>query len=152
MKKINRRQLMFGWVTMALEEKIKEVLGRERHVKLTYLFGSAALGETGKLSDIDVAVYLDESLPSEERFRLQLKLMGELASVLQTNKVDLVVMNDAPLLLSYNIIKYGKLLKSDVQARVRVESSILSRYLDMKYFIDRHTRFGIERMARSGLT
>lgn len=143
---------MFGWVTMALEEKIKEVLGRERHVKLTYLFGSAALGETGKLSDIDVAVYLDESLPSEERFRLQLKLMGELASVLQTNKVDLVVMNDAPLLLSYNIIKYGKLLKSDVQARVRVESSILSRYLDMKYFIDRHTRFGIERMARSGLT
>ena len=137
---------------MTLEEKIKELLGRERHVELAYLFGSAARGELGELSDVDVAVYLGESLSSEERFKLQLKLMGELASALKTNKVDLIVMNDAPLLLSYNIIKYGKLVKSDGRTKVRVESSILSRYLDMKYFIDRHTKLGIERMTKRGLT
>ena len=137
---------------MALEEKIKELLGRERRIELAYLFGSAVRGETGKLSDVDVAVYLDESLSSEERFKLQLKLMGELVSALQTDKVDLVVMNDAPLLLSYNIIKYGKLVKSGRRAKVRVEARILSRYLDMKYFIDRHTKFGIERMTKKGLT
>ena len=137
---------------MTLEEKIKELLGRERHVELAYLFGSAARGELGELSDVDVAVYLDESLSSKERFKLQLRLIGELASVLQTNKVDLVVMNDAPLLLNYNIIKHGKLVKSDGRTKVRVESSILSRYLDMKYFIDRHTKLGIERMTKRGLT
>jgi len=137
---------------MTLEEKIKELLGRETHVELAYFFGSAARGELGELSDVDVAIYLDESLSSKERFKLQLRLMGELASVLQTNKVDLVVMNDAPLLLNYNIIKHGKLVKSDGRTKVRVESSILSRYLDMKYFIDRHTKLGIERMAKKGLT
>ena len=137
---------------MTLEEKIKEFLGREMRVELAYLFGSAARGELGELSDVDVAIYLDESLPSEEGFKLQLRLMGELASALQTNKVDLVVMNDAPLLLNYNIIKHGKLVKSDGRTKVRVEASILSRYLDMKYFIDRHTKLGIERMAKKGLT
>jgi len=121
-------------------------------VELAYLFGSAARGELTTLSDIDVAVYLDESLSSEEKFKLQLDLIGELASALKTDKVDLVVMNDAPLLLSYNIIKYGKLVKSDGRTKVRVESSILSRYLDMKYFFDRHTKLGIERMAKKGLT
>ena len=137
---------------MTPEEKIKELLGRERRVELAYLFGSAAREELGELSDIDIAVYLDESLSSEERFELQLRLMGELAPVLQTNKVDLVVMNDAPILLNYNVIKQGKLVKSDGRTKVRVESYILSRYLDMKYFIDRHTKLGIERMAKRGLT
>lgn len=131
---------------------MKKLLEREKRVKLAYLFGSAARGKTGELSDVDVAVYLDETLSSGSRFELQLRLVGELASVLKEDKVDLVVMNDAPAHLNYNIIGHGKLVKSDERVRVRVESRILSTYLDMKHFIDRHTKLGIERMAEKGLT
>lgn len=135
-----------------LEDKLAKFFGRKERVKVAYLFGSAAKGEVGELSDVDVAVYLDDSLTDEERFKLRLELMSELASLFGTDKMDLVVMNDNPLLLNYNVIKHGKLVKSDERTRVRMETKILSRYLDMKHYIDRHTRLSIERMAEKGLS
>jgi len=38
-------------------------------------------------------------------FALQLKLISELTSLLKTNKIDLVVMNEALVSLNYEIIK-----------------------------------------------
>jgi len=130
---------------------IVKFLSKQEHVKLAYLFGSVAEGNAGKLSDIDLAVFLDESLSKPERFSLQLKLMSELTSILKTDKVDLTVMNNAPLLLNYNIIKHGKIMKEDIETKIKVESRILSDYLDMKYYIDRHTKLAIKRIARRGL-
>ena len=134
-----------------MEKKVVEFLSKQEHVKLAYLFGSVAEGKEGKLSDVDLAVFLDESLSKKEIFNLQLKLISELTSVLKIDKVDLTVMNNAPLLLKYNIIKHGKILKQDIEIKIRVESEILSDYLDMKYFIDRHTNLAIKRIAKEGL-
>jgi len=136
---------------MDKEEKVREFLNKQKHVKLAYLFGSVAEGKEGKLSDVDIAVFLDESLSKKERFDLQLKLISGLMSILKTDRIDLIVMNDAPLLLKYNIIKHGKILKDSIETRVKVESRILSDYLDMKYYIDRHTDLAIERIAKKGL-
>jgi predicted nucleotidyltransferase len=133
-------------------ENAVELLRREKRVKLAYLFGSAARGEMGKLSDIDIGVYLDESLSDDQRFKLQLELMSRLAAALKTDNVDLIVMNNAPLLLNYNIIKHGKPIKFKGQAKVRFEAGILSRYLDRKYSIDRHTSIGIKRIAERGFS
>ncbi len=93
------------------DKRVVEFLGDQKLVKLAYLFGSVAEGKEGKLSDVDLAVFLDESLSKKERFNLQLKLMSELTSILKTDRIDLTVMNNAPLLLKYNIIKHGKILK-----------------------------------------
>ena len=134
-----------------IDNRIVEFLSKQERVELAYLFGSVAEGNAGKLSDLDMAVFLDESLSKKERFDLQLKLMSELTSILKTDKVDLTVMNNAPLLLNYNIIKHGKILKEDIETKIRVESRILSDYLDMKYYIDRHTNLAIKRIARGGL-
>jgi len=133
------------------DKKVVEFLSKQERVKLAYLFGSVAEGKEGKLSDVDLAVFLDESLSKKEILNLQLKLISELTSILKTDKVDLTVMNNAPLLLKYNIIKHGKILKQDMETKVRVESGILSDYLDMKYFIDRHTNLAIKRIAKEGL-
>jgi len=134
-----------------LEKKVVEFLSKQERVKLAYLFGSVAEGKEGKLSDVDLAVFLDESLSKKEILNLQLKVISELTSILKTDKVDLTVMNNAPLLLKYNIIKHGKILKQDIEIKIRVESEILSDYLDMKYFIDRHTNLAIKRIAKEGL-
>ncbi|MDI6819926.1 MAG: nucleotidyltransferase domain-containing protein [Candidatus Hodarchaeaceae archaeon] len=136
---------------MSLEEKIKELLGRERHIELAYLFGSAARGKISKLSDVDVAVYLDESLSSDERFKLQLRLMGELASLLRTGKIDLVVMNDAPPVLNYEIIRFEPIYVRDTSKKVRVEHSIMSRYLDRRYYEKRMLETFLRRVSEKGL-
>ncbi|MDP2753782.1 MAG: nucleotidyltransferase domain-containing protein [Nitrospirota bacterium] len=133
------------------DKRVVEFLNKQEHVKLAYIFGSVAEGKEGKLSDVDLAVFLDESLSKKERFNLQLKLISELTSILKTDRIDLIVMNNAPLLLKYNIIKHGKILKDDTETKVRVESGILSDYLDMKYYMDRHTNLAIKRIAKRGL-
>ncbi len=41
-------------------------------------------------------------------------------------------------------------MKDDRETRIRVESGILSEYLDMKYDIERHTGFALQRIAKKG--
>ncbi|RKY69030.1 MAG: nucleotidyltransferase [Candidatus Latescibacterota bacterium] len=132
-------------------EELKNFFEKYNEVKLVYLFGSYAKGETNKLSDIDIAVYLDERLSKKDKFRLQLKLISELSSLLKTDKIDLIIMNETPLLLNYNIIKDGIILKSEEKLRVKIESEVMSKYLDRKYYDDRHVREKIKRIARYGL-
>lgn len=81
---------------------------------------------------------------------MQLKLINEIASILKKDKIDLVDMDSVSILLKYNIIKEGHVLK-DNKERVKIETKILSDYLDMKYYFDRHTKFAIERIADKGL-
>ncbi len=135
----------------ALITGIVEFMSGQAYIKLAYLFGSVVKGKEGKLSDVDIAVFLDESLSKKEIFNLQLKVISELTSILKTDRVDLIVMNNAPLLLKYNIIRYGKILKDDKETTIKVEGGILSDYLDMKYYIDRHTNLAIKRIAERGL-
>ena len=114
---------------MEQDKRLLEFIRGQEYIKLAYLFGSVAKGKEGKLSDVDIAIFLDESLSKKEIFNLQLKLMSELTSILKTDKIDLIVMNNAPLLLKYNIIKHGKILKDEIETKVMVESRILSDYL-----------------------
>ena len=53
------------------DKRAVDFLNKQMHVKLAYLFGSVAEGKEGKLSDVDIAVFLDESLSKPERFNLQ---------------------------------------------------------------------------------
>ncbi|MBC7118833.1 MAG: nucleotidyltransferase domain-containing protein [Methanobacteriaceae archaeon] len=131
--------------------KLVEFFEKKEKVRLAYLFGSTSRGDKGKLGDFDLGVLLDESLRKYERFQFQLKLLDDLVSILKTDKVDLIIMNDAPLSLNYNIIKDGILLKDDEEKRIKFEKNLMSEYLDRKYYIDRHAKIAINRIARQGL-
>lgn len=69
-----------------------------RGIVSAYLFGSRADQRPHAESDVDVAVLLDRrEFPSAaERFERRLGLIGALGTVLRTNTIDLVVLNDAP--------------------------------------------------------
>ena len=121
-------------------------------MKLAYLFGSLAIGKTGKLSDIDIAVLLDDELTPKQRLEIEMELISRISKLLKTEKIELVVMNEAPLLLKYNIIKSGIVLKSaDEALRIRKEAEIISRYLDRKHSEERRAKETIRRIARQGL-
>jgi predicted nucleotidyltransferase len=135
-------------------EQLKTMLGEffsgEERVTVAYLFGSTAKGEASCLSDIDIAILFDDILTKKEAFDLQLRLIADLGSLLKTNNVDLVVLNDSPLLLAFNVIRDGIILKSDEKKRVHFETRIMSQYLDEHYHIKRHTRESLKRIAKNG--
>jgi len=132
--------------------KVKAFLKEQEHVKVAYLFGSRAEGKAGPLSDFDIAILLDRHRDKREIFDYRLKLLNDLSFILKTRKLDVVIMNNAPLLLNYNIIKEGRVLYCrDELERVRFETYVLSRYLDRKYYDERHIKMGIKRMAEKGL-
>jgi uncharacterized protein len=133
-----------------LEQMLTEFFSKIDFVTVAYLFGSTVRGEANCLSDIDIAVLFDDNFSKEEAFNFQLELIGELTVLLKTNNVDLVTLNDSPLILTYNAIRNGIILKSDEPIRVRFETRIMSRYLDEQYHIKRHTRESLKRISRSG--
>jgi predicted nucleotidyltransferase len=134
------------------DKRVVDFLSKQEHVKLAYLFGSVAEGKEGKLSDVDIAVFVDESLSKPKRFNLQLKLISELTSIMKTDKVDLVIMNDAPLSLNYEIIKANHpLLVGDEGKKIDFEQGILSRYLDRRYYEKRWAAEFLKKVAERGI-
>jgi len=131
-------------------EKLKKLLNKEKGVRIAYLFGSFATAKETKLSDVDIGILFERSLSKREKFNLQLKLINEIAGILKKEEIDLVDMDNASILLKYNIIKEGYVLK-DNKERAKIEAKILSDYLDMKYYFDRHTKLAIERISAKGL-
>ena len=135
------------------EKQVVESLNKQEHLRLAYLFGSVAEGKTGRLSDVDIAVFLDKSLSKKERFDIQLKLMSEMASILKTDKIDLVIMNDAPLSLNYEIIKENHpLFVREKGEKLDLEHRILSRYLDRRYYEKRWAAEFLKKVAERGIS
>jgi len=135
---------------MRFEQELIDFFSTKDNVILAYLFGSTVRGDANILSDVDIAVMLDENLSKKDVLDIELNLISELTHLLKTDKVDLIVLNDAPLLLNHNIIKTGKVLKCDETKRVQFETKILSKYLDEHYYIKRHTNIILQRIAGSG--
>lgn len=132
--------------------KLVDYFSKQEHVKLAYLYGSAALGKSGKLSDVDLGVLLDDSLSKKERFDLQLKLIGDIAELLKRDRIDLVIINDAPLSLNYEIIKVNcPLFVRDRNEKIDFEHGVLSRYLDRRYYEKRAASEFLKKVAVKGI-
>jgi predicted nucleotidyltransferase len=113
-----------------LLEAMSALLSRIPQVKFAYVFGSLARGDTGPLSDIDVAVFLDYRVSF---FVWRLRLIEELARVLKTERFDLVTLNDASPLLKYEVIREGRVIKENKKRRVEFETRTLGEYLDTAF-------------------
>ncbi|MFH1776857.1 MAG: nucleotidyltransferase domain-containing protein [Candidatus Omnitrophota bacterium] len=98
--------------TKEIKEKFSKCFSARPEIRFAYLFGSQAKNETGRLSDIDIAAYLDEKIDSNKRFDLRLKLIGQTCRMFKTDNIDLIVLNNTPLLLSFMVIYEGVILCS----------------------------------------
>ena len=127
-----------------IDQSLKKQLNmifKKHEVTSAYLFGSQAKGKTGPLSDIDIALYFNETVGPDERFDLRLEVLGELMDLFKTNEIDLVVLNDAPPLLTHRILKEGILIFSDNdKKRLEYEVMAILKYLDWKPYLDKFTQ------------
>jgi hypothetical protein len=96
-----------------------------------YLFGSAATGSAQAHSDVDVAVYLRAPRPPASPFGYVADLTTALMRGLGVDRVDVVVLNDAPPLLYHRVLRDGvRILARDLRATTAREGQALSRYCD----------------------
>lgn len=100
-------------------------------VVAVYLFGSAARGTRGKRSDVDIAVLTRERGTSRRGSRSLVEYVQAACDILGTDRVDVVLIDRAPVALRHEVFREGKpLLVRDPEAltRFRLESS--REYLD----------------------
>ncbi len=101
--------------------KIIEVIKSHPNVIAIYLFGSHAKGEATPLSDIDIAVILENPTSESEAD------IGSLSSP----EIDVVLFHRLPLHIKYEVFKYGKeIFVRDEEKLLEIKLKIMREYLD----------------------
>lgn len=97
-----------------LSDRLRQAFARERPdgVVVAWLFGSHARRAAHRDSDVDVAVLLDRRRFADrrERFAARVRLAAWLIGETHCNRVDVVVLNDAPPLLARHVVSTGERL------------------------------------------
>ncbi|MHA1150401.1 MAG: type VII toxin-antitoxin system MntA family adenylyltransferase antitoxin [Promethearchaeota archaeon] len=121
-----------------IDLKLIKDIALKHQLKLIYLFSSKATGRDFKKSDIDIAILLNEHEPSELK-DLILELIFDFSLVFSSDKIDLLVLDKAPLAIQYNVIAEGKVLyEVNTETRVSYETNLISIYLDFKKYEDEY--------------
>lgn len=110
--------------------RLAQALDREDVVAAS-LIGSHARGSAGPLSDVDVGVWHDPKLDSPRRLQLRLELARDCCRVLETDEVDIVLLNGASPLMRHRAVRDGRrLIERDHATRVLLEAGTIVEYLD----------------------
>jgi len=113
-------------------EKLKDIFAGYNEIKAAYLFGSYADGKQNKNSDLDMGILLDE----EYNKMIKLDILTELT---QNNfdNIDLVVINNASILVKYEIVKHNRLIycRNDFDFSAYY-SKVVRLYLDFKPYLE----------------
>lgn len=105
-------------------------------VNAAYLAGSLpGRSSFGHLSDVDIAILLMDEIKSDQFLDYQLYFFSEMAKRLDSESIDVVILNRASLLLKLQVIKCGQILFSrDEKQRILFETKAVMDYLDFKRF------------------
>ena len=103
-------------------------LEERQDIEFAYLYGSIGKGKRLPLSDVDIAIYLkDLSLMHEK----MMEILGMLMNLLETDEIDLVILNDAPLTLRMKILESKTVIVDHSPfLRHRFESLVMREYFD----------------------
>lgn len=118
------------------EAEVTEIL-RAAGARFAFVFGSVAAGTDRPDSDLDVAAWWRGEPPAPWKVGLDLE------------RVDLLVLNTAPLELAGRVALHGRLLlDDDPPARVRWQVDTRIEYLDHEPLQKQLDRIAIRRLAR----
>jgi predicted nucleotidyltransferase len=105
---------------------VKTIVSVLPEVEVIYLFGSRAQGTANEKSDFDIAILLPAKYNYSELsiFTLQQEL-----SVAVNADVDLILLNEASLVLKFQIVQSGIILFSkNEEVSAKFEMTVLSMY------------------------
>jgi predicted nucleotidyltransferase len=100
-------------------------------IYFAYLFGSIGRGKLLPLSDIDIAIYLKGSGDLRKK---KMEILGVLIDLLQTDEIDLVILNEAPLPLKMKVLENKKVIVDRKPfLRHQYESLTMREYFDFSF-------------------
>ena len=94
--------------TLSIDE-ITRILDPVEGISFAILFGSSASGIIGDNSDIDIAVYFE----TEPDLDARCEIIGKLQDQLGFERIDLTVLNSAPVFLAFEALKGNMVLCND---------------------------------------
>jgi predicted nucleotidyltransferase len=121
-----------------LTEHLRKYLDDQKDILFVYLYGSAIYDPALPGGDIDLAVYLKPS-NMEVYIKKENELTAFLISQLDTDEIDLRILNVLPLVFQYGILKEGILVLSrDEIQRTDFETSVMIRFFELKPYLDEY--------------
>lgn len=109
-------------------DRVLRALGSYPELNLVYLFGSQVDGSAGGQSDYDFAVLVDDM---RHVSALRARLAHDLGVSLDTDRVDVVVLNRAAVELAHAVIAQGVLIyRRDEATLIEYEADVMGRYGD----------------------
>ncbi len=128
---------------LAHAERAAAVLARDPRVVLVYVFGSAAAPERPLARDVDLAVLTAPPLSLDQLMRLRADIVDATRA-----PIDLVSLNDAPIVLAREVADTGRCLYARTpDAEVDFTTRARARYWDFKPYRDAQWRLAGERLA-----
>lgn len=114
-------------------KKLKDCLGEKQEIDFAYLFGSIV--KSGHYHDIDIAVHLEKNFNLEDYkkfpYGYESNLIADISAILRTDKIDLVIINKAGILIQQRIFNTGLLLfERNKYKRISYENYIRGLYND----------------------
>ena len=131
--------------------KIVSLLLPKKDVLLAYLYGSFAKGETHPNSDIDIAILVNDSISEiKYSYGYRAEILTDLMKTLHTNRVDLIILNEAPPFLRFQVVRYGiPILTRSEAERIDFHVKTITKYNDVKKLLDIQNRY-ISRRLKDG--
>ncbi|MDI6641401.1 MAG: nucleotidyltransferase domain-containing protein [Elusimicrobiota bacterium] len=129
-----------------MKKTLKKFFSKRKEIRFAYLFGSQAQKKTTQLSDVDIAVFIEEKFYARTKnsFSYQAGLITDLIFVLKTENIDVVILNEAPPLLAHRVIRDGILIDcKDELERIYFQVKAIREYIDtqkIRYIEDKYLR------------
>ncbi|MFZ5633417.1 MAG: type VII toxin-antitoxin system MntA family adenylyltransferase antitoxin [Bacillota bacterium] len=133
-------------------KKIHDFCASRAEIILACLFGSQATGKAGPLSDTDLAFLIDASMIDnrDHPYGYQAHLTTELIRILSTNDVDVIILNQAPILLKFSVVHQGRLIYCRSRKQwLDFYLKIFNEYQDFRPMIAVQNKYLIERMKKT---
>jgi predicted nucleotidyltransferase len=116
-------------------DAVADAVGQETAVVAAYLFGSAARGDAGPMSDVDVGLLL---AAGADVTTICDRIAAQLCRRLRTDAVDVISLLDASPPLRYRALRDGKVIVCrDRAAHESLVVRTVLEYLDFKPLRDR---------------
>ena len=128
-----------------IKTMLADYFQRQAEIEIAYIFGSIARGTESALSDIDIAILIDDQQINDDKFRYGYKaeILADLMKTLKTNNVDLVILNEANTLLRHRVLYHGKLIYSkNEKKRIEFQTNTIDKYIDFKELMKPHFNAG----------
>lgn len=127
-----------------IQNMLPELLRRFPMVDVLYLFGSRASGREKEKSDVDLALFIDQTnYASDPLLDLKIGAFVEEQSGIRT---DIIIMNKVSPILQHEVLRTGKrLYEKDSTKRAQYELITFKSHEDTKYYQDLRRKKGLKK-------